>query len=146
MIESRTSRTPWNPGIAAFVGSALIALAAPAFGQAPAGSPGQAKAGQKATPPVVHICGPRGTPSTLAYSAHDGWIWRAGWDSAAKLPACDRPKTAAVLSLTRAGASDTRAGGERPLTVFIDGPTGYAFVYLADEGWKFVGKVADRGR
>jgi hypothetical protein len=28
---------------------------------------------------------------------------------------------------------------QSPLSVFIDGPTGYTFVYVQDAGWKFVG-------
>jgi hypothetical protein len=34
---------------------------------------------------------------------------------------------------------------EQPLTVYLDGPTGYAFIYLAAEGWKFVGRIHDPG-
>jgi hypothetical protein len=30
------------------------------------------------------------------------------------------------------------------LTVFVDGPTGFTFMYVLDEGWKFVGRIADR--
>jgi len=29
---------------------------------------------------------------------------------------------------------------------FIDGPTGYTYVWVADQGWKFVGKVTQRIR
>jgi hypothetical protein len=28
-----------------------------------------------------------------------------------------------------------------PSVVLIDGPTGYAFVWTRDSGWKFVGRV-----
>jgi len=28
---------------------------------------------------------------------------------------------------------------QSPLSVFIDGPTGYTFIYIQDAGWKFVG-------
>lgn len=32
----------------------------------------------------------------------------------------------------------------RPTTVFIDGPTGYTYVWVQDQGWKFIGRLADR--
>lgn len=31
-----------------------------------------------------------------------------------------------------------------PLTVFIDGPSGFTFVWDRDGGWKFVGKIVDK--
>ena len=33
-----------------------------------------------------------------------------------------------------------------PLAVFIDGPTGYTFVYTAENGWKFVGYLSGAAR
>ncbi len=30
-----------------------------------------------------------------------------------------------------------------PMTVFIDGPTGYTFAWTPDAGWKFVGHITD---
>jgi hypothetical protein len=33
-----------------------------------------------------------------------------------------------------------------PLTVFIDGPSGFTFVWDREGGWKFVGKIVDKGR
>jgi hypothetical protein len=33
-----------------------------------------------------------------------------------------------------------------PLAVFVDGPTGYTFVYTAENGWKFVGYLSDAAR
>jgi hypothetical protein len=33
---------------------------------------------------------------------------------------------------------------DEPLTVFIDGPTGFTFVWMRDAGWKFVGRVVDQ--
>jgi hypothetical protein len=54
-----------------------------------------------------------------------------GWGTAA-LAAVGAPSIAAQQTLAR------------PLTVFVDGPTGFTFMYVLDEGWKFVGRVADR--
>ena len=36
--------------------------------------------------------------------------------------------------------------GDEPLTVFIDGPSGFTFVWHRESGWKFVGKVSDNRR
>jgi len=33
-----------------------------------------------------------------------------------------------------------------PLTVFIDGPSGFMYAWNRDDGWTFVGKIADRRR
>ena len=35
---------------------------------------------------------------------------------------------------------------DEPLTVFIDGPSGFTFVWHRESGWKFVGKVSDKSR
>jgi hypothetical protein len=35
---------------------------------------------------------------------------------------------------------------EHPLTVFVDGPTGFTYIYLFDKGWKFVGRIAQERR
>jgi hypothetical protein len=48
-----------------------------------------------------------------------------------------------VYSDVRTSEADNQSVLERPLTVFVDGPTGYTFIYLLDEGWRFVGQVAD---
>jgi len=36
--------------------------------------------------------------------------------------------------------------GDEPLTVFIEGPSGFTFVWYRESGWKFVGKVSDKSR
>jgi hypothetical protein len=30
-----------------------------------------------------------------------------------------------------------------PLSVFIDGPTGYTFTWTGEGGWKFAGRISD---
>ena len=75
---------------------------------------------------TVYLSEPAGKQSTLVYTGGSGWRMHAGWDAA-------RPMDAAVPA------------DQRPLTVFIDGPTGHAFVYVVDAGWKFVGRVAGPG-
>lgn len=98
-----------------------IACAAPAFAQVT-----QANLQAWGAGPTIFIHGPRGERSTLSYSANAGWRLRSGWQ------ADDR-------------SSDARSP-EQPLTAYLDGPTGYAFVYVPAEGWKFVGRIADPDR
>jgi len=31
-------------------------------------------------------------------------------------------------------------------TVFVDGPTGFTFIYVLDDGWKFVGRIVEQDR
>lgn len=42
----------------------------------------------------------------------------------------------AIVAVSKSQASD-------PVAVFVDGPTGYTFVWSADTGWKFVGPLGD---
>jgi hypothetical protein len=75
------------------------------------------------TQPAIFIEGPTGEPVTLTYSAGNGWRSQAGWNPQ------ERSKPA-------------QAPG-KPLTVFVDGPTGNTFVYTQQEGWKYIGRIAD---
>ena len=94
-------------------------------------TPGAFAQGDPANPlapgaaPTIFLDGPRGERTTLTYSPNAGWFLRAGWQAE------DR--------------STTARSREQPLTVFLDGPSGYAFIYLAAEGWKFVGRIYDPG-
>ena len=72
--------------------------------------------------PAIFINRPHGEQATLIYSADGGWRWLVE----------ERSKRARAL--------------EKPLTVFMDGPTGNTFVYSQQEGWKFVGRIADPRR
>jgi hypothetical protein len=45
------------------------------------------------------------------------------------------------IALTTAASAVPSA---EPLTVFIDGPSGYTFVWTREGAWKFVGKIAGR--
>jgi hypothetical protein len=76
----------------------------------------------------LFVSEPTGKHSTLLYTAGTGWRMQAGWDATAG-GAGERPLEALPAE-------------QRPLTVFIDGPTGHAFVYVVDAGWKFVGQIA----
>lgn len=101
-------------------GIALTACASAVFGQVTlpitqAQSPG----------PTIFLSGPRGDRSTLTYSAGAGWRLHAGWRAEVR-------------------SNNDPIALERPLTVFLDGPTGNTFIYVLEGGWRFVGRVADR--
>ena len=133
MKRSRTFSMSWRLLIAVLAGTALAAGTSALFGQA-ALTPAET---QNAAP-TVFLSGPGGERFTLVRSTTDGWRLHAGWIaeetgwSKATLAAVGAPPVAAQQTL------------ERPLTVFVDGPTGFTFMYVLDEGWKFVGRVADR--
>jgi len=77
--------------------------------------------------------------SGLAYSPDGGWRMHIGWDAQAKSDAA-RPIKAVAMQPAQHGDAPL---SERPLTVFVDGPTGFTYIYLFDQGWKFVGRIAD---
>jgi hypothetical protein len=109
--------------------SRLVALCAMALGTW----------GSSALAQTLLLSGPDGRPSTLAYSADGGWRMHAGWDAQARSDAA-RPVKAVAMQPAQQGDGPL---SERPLTVFVDGPTGFTYIYLFDQGWKFVGRIAD---
>jgi hypothetical protein len=119
MKRSRTLLSNCRLLVTTLSGIALTACASAVFGQVTLPIPQAQSPG-----PTIFLSGPRGDRSTLTYSAGAGWRLHVGW---------------------RAGGSNddpTRLG--QPLTVFLDGPTGNTFIYVLEEGWRFVGRVADR--
>jgi hypothetical protein len=97
----------------------LTVCAAAALAQ---GTPGTFQA--RSAGPTIFLTGPNGKRSTLSYSANAGWRLRS-WAAEGRAAAGGSP--------------------EQPLTVYLDGPTGYAFIYVLAEGWKFVGRIDDTG-
>lgn len=93
--------------------AALAGTAAAAVTSASFGQAALAPAETRNAAPTLFLSGPDGDRFTLIRSADDGW-YLAGQHT-----------------------------HERPLSVFIDGPTGITFIYVLDEGWKFVGRVVE---
>ena len=87
---------------------------------------------------VIPLKGPNGGVSQLVYEHGSGWkhIAEAAPDShesdiaRQSMGAAQSPQ-----SLTSATST------EDPPAVFIDGPTGYVFIWTQDSGWKFVGRI-----
>ena len=85
-------------------------------------------------------------PLTLVIEAPNGNTFRlirlpdAGWKFVDR--ASGTKTTEASLTPTTPQPEESSAVDD-PLTVFIDGPTGFTYVWMRDKGWKFVGRVAD---
>ena len=88
------------------------------------------------SPLTLFIKAPTGNTFRLVYRDDNGWRF------------ADRavgPKpTEAALTPTAMPQSEESSAVDEPLTVFIDGPTGFTFVWMRDAGWKFVGRVVDQ--
>ena len=137
MNRTRTFHLSCTLPLAMFASVALSTGASSALGQTIASPPAQNSV------PTITLSGPTGDRLTLIHSPDAGWQLQAGWPSGQH----DAPRsTNAVFSDVRSSETDNQPVLERPLTVFVDGPTGYTFIYLFDEGWKFVGQVADSNR
>jgi len=79
---------------------------------------------------------PTGSAVQLTYAAHDGWIADPTTAVAERVGRVD------VSHSTGDPGFDQPPG--KPLTVFIDGPTGFTYVWSQGRGWKFVGRLAER--
>jgi len=99
----------------------------------------------------------RGSPLTLHVEDSSGNSFQlmrvegAGWKYAEerKSPgsaAASLFRKVAFRSTTPARPPKEATPGDEPLTVFIDGPSGFTFVWYRESGWKFVGKVSDKSR
>jgi hypothetical protein len=90
------------------------------------------------SPLMLFIEAPTGDVFRLTYHADNGWQF-------ADRAVGPKPTEAALTPTATTRVEDSSTVDE-PLTVFIDGPTGFTYVWMRDAGWKFVGRVADRKR
>jgi hypothetical protein len=89
-------------------------------------------------PMVLLVKNVAGNMYRLTYVANEGW-------SLDEPGRALRPNEARLTptAISVQGEDDSAA---HPLTVFIDGPTGFTYVWIRDQGWKFVGRIADRAQ
>ncbi|WP_233855963.1 hypothetical protein [Paraburkholderia sp. HD33-4] len=87
------------------------------------------------SPLTLLVQSPGGGTLRLTYVHDDGWKFD---DRDASLE-----RTEGRVTPTAAPQQED-AIAIRPLTVMIDGPTGYTYVWIRDQGWKFVGRIADQ--
>lgn len=133
MKLSTALRSFWRVPVAIVITSALAGGASLASAQTM-----RAPSQVQGTPLTLLLSGPTGNPSTLVYTAEAGWRLHAGLDADAQ------PLKTALNPPPM--PTDEQPPLERPLTVFIDGPTGFTFIYVFDEGWRFVGQIANASR
>ena len=89
-------------------------------------------------PVTLYIEDPTGNAFRLVHTDGTGWKYVAGWQASGGRFASLLHKVAFRTPPAAAGATPA----PEPLTVFIDGPSGYTFVWTREGAWKFVGKIA----
>jgi hypothetical protein len=88
------------------------------------------------SPLTLVIQSASGGTSRLTYVENDGW----------RLDDSDATLKPGEARLTPVTTQPEQPGAKQPLTVFIDGPSGFTYIWVRDEGWKFVGRIAERHR
>jgi len=109
----RRSLLPWLPALRAGLLAAGVAVCSACAAVPPARD--------QASGLQLRGTRPDGSPFLLERTA-------GGWRLAADNGAMRRVGTSAPA-------------GDDPLNVMVDGPTGFVFVWLRDEGWRFVGTL-----
>jgi hypothetical protein len=81
---------------------------------------------------TIFLEDPQGHSFRLAHFSRCGWKYISSHHESG-------PK----LSFSPVAESRAATPNDDPLSVFVDGPTGYTFAYTQDAGWKFVGRVTN---
>jgi hypothetical protein len=102
----------------------------------------QSRQSELASPLTLYLEDANGKAFRLVQVPGTGWQYADGWKSSEGERNSPLQKTAFASDM-RSMAANAAVEREDPLTVFIDGPSGFAFVWKQDEGWKFVGKIAN---
>src|SRR5580765_6251148 len=97
---------------------------------------------ERRAPLALYLEDSSGDPFRLVHNEGAGWTYAAGWKSPNNAFAWLLRKVA-FWSPTSARPAKGAHPNDEPLTVFIDGPSGFTFVWDREGGWKFVGKLAD---
>ncbi|MEM5370570.1 hypothetical protein V4C53_31640 [Paraburkholderia azotifigens] len=105
-----------------------------AAGNAEVGLAVSTAASSARNPLTLMIQSPAGGAVRLTYVPDDGW--KADQAVTVARAAVSVPQPDADPALDEA----TR----KPMTVFIDGPTGFTYFWSREHGWKFVGRLTDR--
>jgi len=95
-----------------------------------------------AAPFTLYLEDASGIAFRLVRVEGSGWRYEDGWkaqESHAKSPL----QEVRYESSRAERPAEAMSNVDEPLTVFIDGPSGFTFVYNQEGGWKFVGKLAD---
>jgi hypothetical protein len=101
----------------------------------------QTCAADNGSPLTLFVQHPDGQEMRLEYRSGNGWRAQQGHGAP---PSAQRE---VALSAAATSTDEDPSAGGQPLSVFVDGPTGYVFVWNADQAaWQFMGRVAESGR
>ena len=97
----------------------------------------------RGSPITLYLEDSSGNAFRLVHVYGTGWRYAEGWKSPDSAAASPLRKVVSLSTDPARFAEGATPDGE-PLTVFIDGPSGFTFVWDREGGWKFVGKIADK--
>ena len=113
---------------------------------APAPTMAEPRHAGRGAPLTLYMEDTSGNAFRLVHVQGTGWRYAAGWKSPNSTSAWLLRKVAFWSTPSARPAKGAPPDDDEPLTVFIDGPSGFTFVWDREGGWKFVGKIADRSR
>ena len=111
---------------------------------APAPAIAEPRRSGRGSPLTLYLEDTNGNAFRLTHVQGTGWKYAAGWKSPDSAAASMFRKVV-FWSTPPARPAKEAAPADEPLTVFIDGPSGFTFVWDREGGWKFVGKIVDKG-
>jgi len=103
---------------------------------------GTAQPAPDGSPLTLYVQDPNGQALELVYVAGTGWKY--GGSESRDHEGSSLFRKIAFWSKTSAPAAKGVVQNDEPLTVFIDGPSGFTYVWDRDSGWKFVGTLTQR--
>ena len=96
----------------------------------------------RASPLSLYVEDPNGNVFRLVRIEGSGWKYAEGWN------ASDHAVQSLLRRMAFWSAGPTPSAKQvimdEPLTVLIDGPSGFTFVWNRDDGWTFVGKITEK--
>jgi hypothetical protein len=101
----------------------------------------QGRAGNR-SPLTLYLEDPYGKALQLVYVEGPGWRYER--PKSRDSSATSFFRKIALWSVPSAPVATDVVQSDEPLTVIIDGPTGYTYVWSRDGGWKFVGALSGR--
>jgi hypothetical protein len=109
---------------------------------APAPAIAEPRRSGRGSPLTLYMEDTNGNAFRLVHVQGTGWRYAEGWKSPNSADA-SLPHKVALKSTTSAPPAKGATPEDEPLTVFIDGPSGFTFVWDREGKWKFVGKIAN---
>jgi hypothetical protein len=98
----------------------------------------------RGAPLTLYVQAPAGNMVQLVHEPGIGWKY--GSDRQATQRRTGSPLVQTALQEPAAPSANPSGDVEGPLTVFIDGPTGFTYVWNRDKGWQFVGQLSNANR